>query len=61
MDNGTAVRMHYDDAGRFLGASVAPNWQLLRYRRAAGAAWRASVPFGDWWDAHPQYHRARVS
>jgi hypothetical protein len=61
MDNGTVVRMHYDDAGRFLGASVAPKWQLLRYRWAAGAAWHASVPFGDWWAAHPQYHRARVS
>ena len=61
MDNGTAVRMHYDDAGRFLGASVAPKWRLLRYRRAAAAAWHASVPFGDWWAAHPQYHRERVS
>jgi hypothetical protein len=61
MDDGVAVRMHYDDAGRFLGASIASRWQLWQYRRAARAAWQGAVPFADWWAAHPQYHRERVS
>jgi hypothetical protein len=61
MDNATVVRMHYDHGGRFEGASVAPRWQLRKYRRAAEAAWQVSVPFRDWWAAHPEYHRERVS
>lgn len=60
MDGRTAVVMHYDDRARFLGASVAPRWQLGRYRRAARAAWQAAVPFDAYWSAHPQYQRAEA-
>ena len=61
MDGATAVRMHYDAAGRFLGASIVPRWRLGRYQRTARAAWRAAVPFGAWWAAHPQYQREHAS
>jgi hypothetical protein len=58
MDTELAVIMHYDDAGRFEGASVAPGQELGRYRLAASAAWQAGVPFRAYWAAHPQFHRS---
>jgi hypothetical protein len=58
MDDQAVVVMHYSDDARFLGASVAPEGELDRYRQAAGAAWQAGVPFGVYWAAHPQYRRA---
>jgi hypothetical protein len=58
MDNTTVVKMHYQ-AGRFVGAYVPPNAVLPRYRAARVAAWQAAVPFGEYWEAHPQYWRDR--
>lgn len=52
-----AVRMHYDPGGRFLGAEVAPENEIPRYRAIRDATWAAAVPFTDYWAAHPQYHR----
>ncbi len=50
--------MHYDDDGRFLGATAVDPVELGRYQAAHDAAWRAAKPFDDWWGQHPQYHRA---
>src|SRR5260370_10119503 len=58
MDRRLAVIMRYDDGCRFTGASIAPDHELGRYQRAADAAWQAGVPFGTYWAAHPQVHRA---
>jgi hypothetical protein len=57
MDDRLAVIMHYAGGGRFIGASLAAASELGRYQRAAKAAWQASVPFGRYWAAHPQFHR----
>jgi hypothetical protein len=57
MDDEVVVVMHYGDGGRFLGASVAPDGELDRYRRSARTAWEAGVPFAAYWAAHPQFHR----
>jgi hypothetical protein len=52
------AKMHYDDAGRFLGAELAADEaEVARYRQAREAAWSAAVPFRDYWQAHPQYWR----
>ena len=56
-----AVRMHYDAAGRYLGADIVPPADLQRYRDARDAAWSAAVPFTDYWQAHPQYWRDRLA
>ena len=58
MDNATVVKMHYQ-AGRFVGAYVPPTAVLPRYRAARDAAWQAAIPFGEYWEAHPQYWRDR--
>jgi hypothetical protein len=54
-----AVRMHYDQGGRFLGAGLVTLEAVPRYRAARDAAWAAAVPFAAYWDAHPQYWRDR--
>jgi hypothetical protein len=58
VDYESPVRMHYDDAGRFLGATVVDRAELSRYRAARDAAWRAAEAFEAWWGRHPEYHRA---
>lgn len=57
VDHERAVRMHYDDAGRFLGATVVEPVELGRYQAARDAAWQAAKPFDGWWAQHPEYHR----
>ena len=56
LDDETAVLMHYDDEGRFTGAEQARDVGL--YRRARDAAWDGAVPVAEYWQDHPQYHRA---
>ncbi len=56
LDGETALIMHYDHVGHFTGAEVAED--VSRYRKARNAAWNSAVPFTDYWQAHPQYHRA---
>ncbi len=58
VDHEHPVRMHYDDAGRFLGATVVDSAKLDRYQAARDAAWHAAEPFDAWWGGHPEYHRA---
>jgi len=57
IDGSSVVLMHYDDGGRFTGAELAAPGETARYLAARTAAWDAAVPFTDWWDVHPQYHR----
>lgn len=57
IDHEHPVRMHYDDAGRFLGATVADPAELVRYQAARDEAWHAAEPFDAWWSQHPEYHR----
>jgi hypothetical protein len=57
IDDDRAVVMRYSPAGQFLGAEIAPERDVPRYRAARDAAWAAAVPFTDYWNAHPQYWR----
>ncbi|HEU0087479.1 MAG TPA: hypothetical protein VFQ77_07490 [Pseudonocardiaceae bacterium] len=57
VDQEHPVRLHYDNAGRFVGASVVDPAELGRYQAARHAAWSAAVPFEAWWAQHPEYHR----
>jgi hypothetical protein len=50
--------MHYDDGGRFFGATVTDPAEMGRYQAARDAAWEAAEPFEAWWRHHPEYHRA---
>lgn len=58
IDGRVVLRMRYDDAARFLGAeridSAAAVAEHIRWRDAALAA---TVPFPEYWRAHPQYWR----
>jgi hypothetical protein len=58
IDNRHAIRMHYDDDGRFLGAEPVPDSQLARYQHARDAAIAAAEPFNRWWARHPEEWRA---
>jgi hypothetical protein len=57
LDGQNALVMHYDNAGRFVGADSAAAKDLPRYRRARDTAWETAEPFADYWARHPQYHR----
>jgi hypothetical protein len=58
IDDRHAVRMHYDEHGRFIGADpVDDGAHLARYQRARDAAVAAAEPFGTWWSRHPEEWR----
>lgn len=61
VDGDHPVLMHYDSAGRFTGAELAPGSTAARYRLIRDAAWEAAEPVTAWWAAHPQYHRRTVA
>lgn len=52
IDGEHLVLMHYDDRGRFVGATVGADSDTPRYRSCADAAWATSVRFEDYWNAH---------
>jgi hypothetical protein len=56
MDDETVLRMHYDERGAYLGASLAED--VVPYRRTRDAALAASEDFSTWWNQHPEYWRA---
>ncbi|MGW6279086.1 DUF6879 family protein [Kribbella sp. NPDC055071] len=56
MDDETVLRMHYDERGGYLGASLADD--VVPYRRTRDAALAASSAFASWWQNHPEYWRA---
>lgn len=52
------IPMHYDEAGRFLGADVVEDPSVLGpYVRARDDARREAEPFSVWWSRHPELHR----
>lgn len=57
IDDREVLQMHYSDAGKYVGAEVAPEELLPRYRAAKDAAWSGGVDFADYWKAHPGYWR----
>lgn len=57
IDDDRVVRMCYDPIGRFVGAEIAAEDAMPRYRAARDAAWDAAVPFSEYWHSHPQYWR----
>lgn len=56
-DHEHSVRMYYDTAGRFLGATEVDPAELGQYQAARDATWRAAEPFEGWWGRHPECHR----
>lgn len=60
IDDEHAIRMYYDDDGRFVGAEPVPEL-LEAYRQSRDAAIAAAEPFADWWRDHPEEHRANVN
>ncbi len=58
LDDAHVLRMHYDDAGRFLYGSLVAEPLVGLYRAARNAAWAVAEPFGTWWSARPHEHRA---
>lgn len=59
LDDEAVLLMHYDERGRFLGATEADDRDP--YRRARDAAWQAAEPLGHYWRKHPEYHQKRVA
>jgi hypothetical protein len=49
--------MRYDSQGRFVGAEIAPEDSVRRYRAVRDAVWSVAAPFADYWREHPQYWR----
>ena len=57
-DDATGVRMHYTDGGSYLGADLVPSADLNELRACRDASTTAAVPFGHYWQAHPEYRRS---
>lgn len=55
IDDQHAIRMHYDQAGRFLGAE--PVDDLSLYQQSRDALVSASEPFQAWWARHREEWR----
>jgi hypothetical protein len=58
VDDECAVRMNYNRKGNFLGADSIDPERVDIYRQFRDVAWETAVPFGTWWDCHPEYHRS---
>jgi hypothetical protein len=58
IDDAHALVMHYDDAGRLIGAEPASDAELPVYQRAREAAVAAAEPFAAWWARHREEYRA---
>ncbi|MGI5125886.1 DUF6879 family protein [Pseudonocardia sp. CA-107938] len=55
--NGTeVVRMHYDEGGAILGASVVER-DVEFFVAVRDMLWHLAEPFPAWWAAHPEHHR----
>lgn len=60
IDDEHAIRMYYDDQGRYVGAEPTPEL-LDAYRHARDVAVASAVPFVQWWREHVEEHQANVS
>jgi hypothetical protein len=58
IDDLHVIRMHYDEAGRYLGAEPVDDSQLSQYQLARDSAVAAGEPFVDWWSRHPEEWQA---
>jgi hypothetical protein len=57
-DNTTVLQMHYSGDGTFGGAEILDDPEIIaEHVRHKEVALTTSVPFGDYWAAHPQYWR----
>ncbi|MDN5918944.1 MAG: hypothetical protein L0I76_28250 [Pseudonocardia sp.] len=59
VDNEHVVLTYYDAAGRHAGAEVVDGRESAALIAVRDLAWGRAVPFTDWWNAHPEYSRAR--
>ncbi|MFD7510308.1 DUF6879 family protein [Streptomyces sp. NPDC059853] len=58
MDGRVVLRMHYDNQGRFLGASAIDDpEEVAAYVRLRDQALDLATPFPAYWRSHPQYWR----
>jgi hypothetical protein len=53
--------MHYDDIGRFEGASEPTPNLIPRYRHTRDVLWAGAEPFGAWWARHLELRRRPVA
>ncbi|MCP2341227.1 DUF6879 family protein [Actinomadura rupiterrae] len=58
MIDDTVVVMHYDQHQRFVGAHLAGPDESSRLRRDRATAEQQSVPYEQWWQAHPEHWRS---
>lgn len=55
------IPMHYDSHGRFRGADLTTDPELIApYLQARDDAYAAAEPFSTWWRRHPELHRRPV-
>ena len=60
VDDELLIRMRYATDNRPLGAEADSSPTTVgAYRRIAEVLWSEAAPFGEWWSAHPQFHRDR--
>jgi len=59
IDDQYAIRMCYDDDGRYVGAEPVDAIELPHYRRVRDTAVAAGEPFTAWWSRHPEEWQAR--
>ncbi len=60
-DGEHVLRNVYDAEHRFVGSHVVYGDEADALRAVVGMLWDCSVPFTQWWAAHPQYHRTRAA
>jgi len=58
LDGEHVLRNLYDDDDRFLGGQVIYGGEAAALRAVIDWVWDAAEPVSDWWDRHPEYHRA---
>ena len=58
VDDNTVIRMHYSDAGAFVGANVV-NQDPAVFVALRDMMWAAAEPFSAWWARHGELHRSR--
>lgn len=57
VDDEHVALMHYDQRGRFVGASPLNASEVEPYRTSARAAWEAAQDFAAYYRGHPQFWR----
>lgn len=62
VDGLDAAVMDYDGQNRYRGfRPVEDHTRAAPWIDAAAAIWAAAVPFGDYWNSHPQYRRDQAA